>query len=381
MVNNRKEIAQILVDKGISLIPIKADGSKSPAIVWKEYQGRTPTSPELNDWFGNGKNYGIAIICGPISGDLELLDFDEPSVYPQWYELVKNENATLLDKLTIIKTPSDGFHAIYRCVAVEGNQKLAQRIGKEQKIEVLIETRGKGGYALTVGSPPECHPALKQYEFIQGNFESIPTISEEERELLLNCARHFNEVIKPKRTISGTTTNENNRPGDDYNSRTTWDDILMPAGWELVREVSGTKQWRKPDKAGPGISATTNYNGSDLLYVFSTEAPPFEPECAYTKFAAYALLYHSGDYSAAAKDLVNKGFGENSYVQSGNPGFTDIGNAERLKKMFGAEILWVQSRNKFLVWNGKNWVVDELEKVFGYAKKVAMSIFDEVNYG
>jgi hypothetical protein len=32
------------------------------------------------------------------------------------------------------------------------------------------------------------------------------------------------------------------------------------------------------------------YAGSDLLYVFSSNAWPFEPEAAYTKFSAYALL-------------------------------------------------------------------------------------------
>jgi hypothetical protein len=68
--------------------------------------------------------------------------------------------------------------------------------------------------------------------------------------------------------------------------------------------------WRRPGKIGPGISATTNYGGSHLLYVFSTNAAPFEPDTAYTPFAAYALLEHRGDFTAAARALALCGNGE-----------------------------------------------------------------------
>ncbi len=55
-----------------------------------------------------------------------------------------------------------------------------------------------------------------------------------------------------------------------------------------------------------GISATTNWDGSDLLYVFSTSTL-FEPKRGYSKFAAYALLNFGGDFRAAARDLANHG--------------------------------------------------------------------------
>jgi hypothetical protein len=67
--------------------------------------------------------------------------------------------------------------------------------------------------------------------------------------------------------------------------------------------MNDTGQWRRPGKRGPGISATTNYAGNGLLYVFST-ATIFEPERGYTKFTAYALLEHGGDFAAAARSLA-----------------------------------------------------------------------------
>ncbi len=55
------------------------------------------------------------------------------------------------------------------------------------------------------------------------------------------------------------------------------------------------------------MSATTNHDGHDLLYVFSTSTA-FESEKGYTKFSAYALLNHQGDFSAAARALVERGY-------------------------------------------------------------------------
>jgi putative DNA primase/helicase len=83
--------------------------------------------------------------------------------------------------------------------------------------------------------------------------------------------------------------------------------VLEPSGWELVRTVGSEGQWRRPGKEGPGISATTNYEETDLLYVFSTSTP-FEPERGYTKFAAYAVLNFGGDFRAAARELAQRGY-------------------------------------------------------------------------
>ena len=71
---------------------------------------------------------------------------------------------------------------------------------------------------------------------------------------------------------------------------------------------------KRPGKDGPGWSATTgrcrNEQSGELLYVFSGNASPFEPERAYSKFATYTLLDHNGDFKAAAKDLAEQGYGE-----------------------------------------------------------------------
>jgi hypothetical protein len=75
---------------------------------------------------------------------------------------------------------------------------------------------------------------------------------------------------------------------------------------------------RRPGKIGPGIS-TTHYAVRHLLYVFSTNATPFEPDTAYTPFAVYAWLMHGGDFTAAARALVRRGSGEHGPTRQRPP--------------------------------------------------------------
>ena len=148
---------------------------------------------------------------------------------------------------------------------VEGNQKLAQRQGSDGKPKVLIETRGEGGYVLLPGSPPECHQLNRPYMLIQGDLAEIPTVSGEKRELLLNSARAFNEFIERKKVITGTSHSTGNRPGDVFNRKAVWEEILESHGWEKVGQRGKTTHWKRPGK-GNGVSATTNYGESDRFF-------------------------------------------------------------------------------------------------------------------
>jgi hypothetical protein len=98
------------------------------------------------------------------------------------------------------------------------------------------------------------------------------------------------------------------RPGDLFNEQADWADILEPHGWIIEAVRGGTTYWRKPDSVGNEHHATTNYGGSDKLYVFSTAIPGFEANRPYSKFAAFALLNHSGCFKAAARALATESF-------------------------------------------------------------------------
>ena len=134
----------------------------------------------------------------------------------------------------------------------------------------------------------------------------------DERDALIQLARSFDQMPRREQrapaTSETTTTGADLRPGDDYAQRTSWAAVLEPAGWVEVFTRGDVSYWRRPEKT-VGISATTNFGGADLFYVFSSSTE-FEPETSYTKFGAYALLEHRGDYGKAALALAKQGFGQ-----------------------------------------------------------------------
>ena len=300
-------IAQQLVASGLSIVPIAPDGSKSPTVKWRVYETRRPTAEEVHRWFAPGR-VGVAIIGGKISGNLEILDFDDGEVFDPWQNLVSSLVPVLSAALPVVKTPSGGYHVYYRAPAVEPNQKLARHWRDGRPGEVRIETRGEGGYVLTPYCPPACHQLKRCYELIQGTLTDIPSITAEARSMCLNAGRAFDEFVEPPKRLwtQGLRRVDGDRPGDRWAARTSWHDILEPFGWRAVRQHGETIEWKRPGKDEKGISATTGHNGHDTLYVFSTNCPPLEPNRGYSKFHVLTLLRCQGDFSRAAKLVAER---------------------------------------------------------------------------
>ena len=316
-------VARSYALSGLSVIPILADGSKAPALREGERDPFTRTiadDKQLTKWFP--RCAGVGILGGQVSGGLEILDFDKPGIFDQWLECVSDLDPALFitaDSLPHVSTPALGDHLFYRCSEIAGSQKLARAkekfidcTGKEK--DVLIETRGEGGYVVAPGSSATCHKANRTYDFVNGSdLSAVPTITPEERAMFLQVARALNEIAKPvtgadKKTDGPTGAG---RPGDDFNDRgPSWAEILEPHGWQRVCDREGCARWRRPGKKD-GISATTGKCG-DKLYVFSSNADPFESERAYDKFAAFTFLNHHGDFREATRDLGGQGFGRQS---------------------------------------------------------------------
>jgi hypothetical protein len=315
MTNPILDTARQLVAAGVSVLPIQADGSKAPASTrlpidkdtmrpsWKPYQSRLATDTELTSGFSK-PNVGIAIIAGAVSRNIEIFDFDDPSTLCPWCELVEDAAPGLIAHLVRVKTPTGGEHVYYRCATIQGNQKLAVNAQRE----VMIETRGEGGYALIPPSPATCHQLNRPYVVSQGDLAHIPTITEDERAILLKCARALTQYVEPERvyTPRHATATDGTRPGDIFAANVSWEDILRPHGWRVVGHRGEVTLWCRPGKRG-GLSATSGYCG-DHLYVFSSNAPPFEPARAYHKFTAYALLNTGGDFSKAATIVARQGY-------------------------------------------------------------------------
>lgn len=307
-------------DAGISVVPAAADGSKAPIGTWKQYQVNIASKEQIIDWF-SGSAQGLGVICGQVSGNLEMLELEGRAVangvLDQARELAENSGLKEIWDLIsfgyVEATPSGGIHWLYRIgdEIVPGNTKLARRPGANDTIEVLAETRGEGGFVVTAPSHGTTHPSGRPWQMITGSASVIPTITMEERNAIHSVFRAFDEMpakiapaVLPNKEASG------DKPGDDFNAKATWKEILEPKGWKVIFTSNGVTYWRRPGK-DTGVSATTGRNDGDNLFVFSTSTT-FESEKPYSKFAAYAHLEHAGDFSQAAKSLKQQGFGSSS---------------------------------------------------------------------
>lgn len=295
--------------------PTHIKNGKPSLLSWNRYKNERPMNdPEIDREFEGIEYIGFA--CGKTSGNLEVVDFDLAGIFDLWVEvLTAIGGSEILSRLTIQNTQREGCkHVLFRCECIEGNQKLARYYDQadlddhgQPKIKASIETRGQGGYIVGFPSPG--------YTMHQGSFATIPTITPEDRELLLRAAKLLDAVADdPKPEPKGAKPNAGAsglRPGDDFNAKANWYDILSPSGGRMVLERGDRQFWCRPGKTGRDWSATTgNGYGKDLLKVFTSNWPPFEPDGVYSKFSAYALLNYGGDYAAAASALSRQDYGD-----------------------------------------------------------------------
>ena len=298
--NTIQYIQTLINAHGLCMLPL-VDGEKHHGKNWKQYQDRLPNETEILSWTDR-KRWGI--VCGKVSGNLEVIDFDEKvreGIFERWKSLLPAEGLELLKTLPLSKTINNGYHVLYRSMGIEGNTPLARGLNEKGDTKALIETRGEGGFIV--------EPPTEGYTPLNGSLKHIPEITSEQRRMLLDTARVLNEIVAVQKVFNPTSQpHGGNRPGDDYNARATWDEILVPHGWKVGLQYGDKKYWKRPNKVDVGISATENYNGYGLLHVFSTSTP-FEPDRSYTKFSAYAILNHNSDFKSAAKELASKGYG------------------------------------------------------------------------
>lgn len=303
---------------GLSPIPVKADGTKAPPFTWGQFQRLRPSRATVEKWFVNAPDRGLAIICGEVSGGLELFDFDDADIFTAYLEAA--DALGLGDLVSRIRagyeerTPDAGAHWFYRCAEVGGNEKLAQRPAPDdpRKPLVLLETRGEGGYGITAPTNGAVHPTGNPWQLLSGSFATIKTITPGDRKALFDLARSFDEMPPTEiDTRPAASLPAGDRPGDEFRAASGdlngWRSILEPHGWQLHHGRGAVGYWRRPGK-DHGWSATTGHAGTDLLYVFS-ESTVFDTKRGYNPYTAYTILEHDGDYSAAAMALAADGYG------------------------------------------------------------------------
>jgi len=299
-----KDKAKEYLKTGLSVIPTKAD--KRPNLpTWKPYQTERIKEDEVENLFSSESVKGLGIICGAISGGLEVIDVDtkHDTTGTLWKELkaLLEDNLPIYKSLVIAQTISGGYHIYYRCSVIEGNLKLSTKKNRE----VLIETRGEGGYVIA--------PPSKGYKYIQGELSNIPTITYKEREIIFNIGRSFNEIAEPEPKVNyptSTTTYKTTglTPFEDYNNRGDVIGLLQSKGWKVTNETGQRVNLLRPGQTDSKTSGNF-HTGLKVLRVFSSSTE-FSPDKGYSSSQVYSLLECNEDNKLTYARLLELGYGE-----------------------------------------------------------------------
>ncbi|EMI43792.1 DUF3987 domain-containing protein [Rhodopirellula sp. SWK7] len=310
--NPIRDAAYRYIDAGYRVLPADAQRKFATLKSYKQYRKKPPTEKQNEVWFSSAN--AVCILTGEVSGSLEVLDFDQGGrAFDAWCDLVEEHNPRLLQRLVVQKSQSGGRHVFFRNESLTPKSNVHARTVTPE-IEgktVLIETLGEGSLVMCDPSPG--------YVILQGDLTNLPTMSIDERAILVDAASSFNEVKPTIEDVPATkTSNDESRPGNDFSQRGDVAAILTKHGWRLLHD-GNNQQWCRPGKTA-GCSATLK---DGVFYVFSSNASPFEPNQPYSPFAVYALLEHGGDFSAATRQLASEDFGKASDSDVNLSGFLD----------------------------------------------------------
>lgn len=329
MSSNIIDIAKKYSKAGFSVIPVTSE--KVPAIKeWGRFQTRPMTDSECEQYFKNC--WGIALLMGGAK-KCSAIDFDlkydlTGDLFSKYKEATPQE---LLKKMYVQSTKNDGFHFVFSCKKVEGNQKLASRhtteyekhhtymeafndpktrskalkIALNDRSRVLIETRGgteqvSGGYVLIPPSPG--------YSFVYGKIQEIST---EEYDILMETARSFNEVIEERKDIRiEKYTDWKLSPFEDFNNRFDVVAYLEENGWEVVNNGWSKKSVRLKRAGNPKSGSSALFDLDTRIFNCFSTSTLFDVGKGYTASDIFIELECEGDTAIAFKKMVEMEYGE-----------------------------------------------------------------------
>jgi len=191
---NVLEYAENYLAFGLSVIPLVFREKNPKLKEWKEFQTRLPTKEEIQEWFKNN-DLNIAIVCGRVSGNLVVLDFDDYEIYLKWLKKLSQDIKDILAQTWIVRTKR-GVHIYFR---LDCDEKTFEEKGKTKKnLQGIkgLELRGEGTYVV---APPSIHPDGIRYEFIRGYSYPPLKIDLETFNKILNTLKEREETIETKK--------------------------------------------------------------------------------------------------------------------------------------------------------------------------------------
>jgi hypothetical protein len=129
--------------QGLSVLPLKGKRPSLPS--WTEFQSRIATEDEIRDWHRDDLLQNVGIVCGKVSNNLVVIDFDGLAAYNAFTTLYP----ALAETFTVRTGSGQGMHVyLYVDTLPATTKAMDTPIGN-------IELRSDGSQ---VAAPPSLHP-------------------------------------------------------------------------------------------------------------------------------------------------------------------------------------------------------------------------------
>lgn len=264
---------------GMSPIPVDT-ATKRPLVAWKQYQEHIADVDELIEW--NGSNIGI--VCGRVSGRLICIDieglFIKDRGFPPLTDALDDADLYKLFERMVWGyselTPKGGMHILVRVEGegpCEGNEKLAMTADNQ----VLIETRGEGGYAVVA---PSMNGSVPGWRLYAGSIDTILFLTTKEWIAVKTVLSSLDE--RPPPPPAPPTMEPGSsifRLSEDWieaarSQLPPMANVLDELGYTYVSSDSHGSLWVRPDKSPrEGHSCRINHNGRLMMFSTSTPLP------------------------------------------------------------------------------------------------------------
>jgi hypothetical protein len=135
----------------ITPIPVRSR-SKVAVVPWRQWQNDLPPEKLVKQWFEEGGNNNLGLVCGGAT-NLVVLDFDDIATWATWFmeSIQQGDIKTAIAKAGYrVRTPR-GMHHYLTC-----DEPIPTRLNLDG-----IDVKGHGSYVLC---PPSIHPGGKRYE-------------------------------------------------------------------------------------------------------------------------------------------------------------------------------------------------------------------------
>jgi hypothetical protein len=142
--------------QGLSVLPLK--GKRPSLFSWTEYQSRSASEDEIKGWWRDGLLQNVGIVCGKVSNNLVVIDFDGLAAYSAFTTLY----LALAETFTVMTGSGQGMQVYLYVDNLPATAKaVSTPIGN-------IELRSDGSQVV---APPSGHPVTGNPYTVEKAFE------------------------------------------------------------------------------------------------------------------------------------------------------------------------------------------------------------------